>query len=289
MTLKHLIGLILIGLAIPSVCLGAALSRRLRSLAFFVMMVGWVVTDRMDIHFFSFDLYRGSTRGVEISVLDILGLGVLVGQLAHPSSAGKRWYWPASLLFMLFYFFYCCVSVAMSSPKLFGMFELTKILRGMLIFLTAAWFIRSEKELGLLVMALACAVGFEGLLALKERMIGHMERVTGTLDHPNSLSMYLCMVTPVLVAAATSNFPKTFRMLFAASISLATLAVLLTFSRAGIPIFALVVLGTTAACVSLRFTFKKAVLSFFICMALALVLLKVWDNMKNRYNEATLQ
>src|SRR5437588_12985079 len=128
MTLKHLIGLILIGLAIPSVCLGAALSRRLRSLAFFVMMVGWVVTDRMDIHFFSFDLYRGSTRGIEISILDILGLGVLAGHVINPGAGRRRWFWPASLGFMLFYFGYCCFSVAISSPKLFGVFELSKIL-----------------------------------------------------------------------------------------------------------------------------------------------------------------
>src|SRR5437588_11979377 len=124
MTLKHLIGLILIGLAIPSVCLGAALSRRLRSLAFFVMMVGWVMTDRMDIHFFSFDLYRGSTRGIEISVLDILGIGVLVGHLAQPGPGRKRWFWPASLGFILCFFFYCCFSVAIASPNMFGVFAL---------------------------------------------------------------------------------------------------------------------------------------------------------------------
>src|SRR5438552_1841903 len=156
MTVKHLIGLVLLTLAIPAVCLTTSLSRRLRDLAFLAMLVGWVVTDRMDIHFFSFDLYRGSTRGVEISLLDILGLGVLVGHLVNPGLGHKRWFWPASLGFMLFYFLYACISVVMSSPKLFGVFELTKILRGILIFLMAAWFIRGERELRLIVLALAC-------------------------------------------------------------------------------------------------------------------------------------
>src|SRR5690349_3194533 len=116
MTLKHLIGLVLISLAVPAVCATTTYSRRLRDLAFFIMLAGWVVTDRMDIHFFSFDLYRGSTRGVEISVLDILGFGVLVGQLLHRAPGQKRWFWPASLGFMLLFFLYGCFSVSISSP-----------------------------------------------------------------------------------------------------------------------------------------------------------------------------
>src|SRR5436190_23325623 len=115
MTLKHLLGLVLILLAIPVISATTTFSRRARELAFFLMLSGWVVTDRMDIHFFSFDLYRGSTRGVEISALDILGFGVLIGQLFAPAPGQKRWFWPASLGFMIFYFLYCCISVALST------------------------------------------------------------------------------------------------------------------------------------------------------------------------------
>src|SRR5437588_12242289 len=118
MTPKHLLGLVLICLGIPAVCLVTALSRRLRNVAFFVMLAGWVVSDRMDIHFFSFDLYRGSTRGVEISPLDILGFGVLVGQLLQPAPGRKRWFWPASFGFMILYLLYGCFSVSISSPNM---------------------------------------------------------------------------------------------------------------------------------------------------------------------------
>lgn len=289
MTLKHMLGLVLLGLAIPGVCAATTASRRLRVLAFLVMMAGWVVTDRMDIHFFSFDLYRGSTRGVEISILDILGLGVLTGELLNPGPGRRRWFWPASLGFMLFYFFYCCFSVAISSPRMFGIFELSKILRGIFVFVLASWFIRGERELRLLVLGLACAVGFEGLLSVKERVLGHVDRVTGTLNHPNSLSMYLCMVTPVLLAAATSRFPRFIRHVSTLCVGLATLAELLTFSRAGIPIFAFVALGTTAACVSLRLTLKKAAIGFLVCVASAALFLKLWGAIKERYHEATWQ
>jgi len=106
MTLKHLLGLVAILLAIPVISATTTFSRRAREASFFFMLAGWVVTDRMDIHFFSFDLYRGSTRGVEISILDLLGLGVLIGHLLSPPPGQKPWFWPASLGFMLLYFIY---------------------------------------------------------------------------------------------------------------------------------------------------------------------------------------
>ena len=287
MTLKHLIGLVLITMAIPVTCTATTLSRRVRDLAFFGMLAGWVVTDRMDIHFFSFDLYRGSTRGVEISVLDILGLGVLVGHLLAPGSGQRRWFWPASLGFMLFYFLYCCFSVTISSPKMFGWFEVSKIARGILIFLTAAWFVRSERELRLIVLALACAVAFEGMLALKERFLGHVDRVTGTLDHPNSFSMYLCLTAPVLIAGANSRFPKYVRYAALAGVGFAAVSIMMTFSRAGVPIFAFVTLGTVATTVSLKFSFKKILGALLVCVASVVVVGKFWDALMERYKEAT--
>jgi len=289
MTLKHLLGLLAILLAIPGISATTTFSRRVREAAFFFMLAGWVVTDRMDIHFFSFDLYRGSTRGLEISILDLLGLGVLIGHLLAPPPGQKRWFWPASLGFMLLYFIYCCFSVAISTPKMFGVFELSKILRGIVIFLTAAWFVRSSRELGILVLALAMAVAFEDLFSLKERIIGHVDRVFGTLDHANSLSMYLCMTTPVFVAAANARFSRLVRYCSLGCIALSALTVLLTFSRAGIPIFVFVTLATTATCMSLRFTLQKAATALFTFFCVAALLWKFSGAIAARYSEASLQ
>jgi hypothetical protein len=289
MTLKHLIGLVLIVLSIPVVCAVTTASRRAREWAFFLMLAGWVVTDRMDIHFFSYDLYRGSTRGVEISMLDLLGLGVLAGHLLNPPPGAKRWFWPASLGFMLLFLVYSCFSVAISTPRLFGVFELSKMLRGIMVFLLAAWFVRSERELGLLVLALAAAVAFEGALALKERFIGGVDRVTGTLVHPNSLSMYLCLTVPVFVAATTARFPALVRYAAGIAIGVAAVAELLTFSRAGVPIFAFVVLGAGAFCASLRLTFKKVAVVMLAMIGVLLLMFKYWSDLRERYNEATFQ
>jgi hypothetical protein len=179
--------------------------------------------------------------------------------------------------------------VAIAEPKLFGLFELSKILRGVVVFLAAAWFVRGERELAILVLALCCAVCFEGALAVKQRLLGGVYRVPGSLDHSNSLCAYLCLAGPVLVAAATSHLPKRLRRLAALAIACAGVAIVLTISRAGIPIFALVTLGAAAFCVSWRITLKKVAVTALICLATAGLLFKSWYLLADRFGQASLE
>src|SRR2546422_6582196 len=191
---KDLLSLLLIAVAIPGGVALTCLSRRAQDAAFLLMIPGCVVTDKRDLNFVTRFWYRGTTRGFEFSFVDVLAISILVSSLLRPRPGQSRGYWPASLGLMLLYFFWCCSSVLISNPKLFGLFELSKVVRGLIVFLAAALFVRTERELCLLIVALGCAVCFEGLMALKHRYLYGIYRVPGTLDHPNSLSMYLCTV-----------------------------------------------------------------------------------------------
>lgn len=170
-----------------------------------------------------------------------------------------------------------------------GVFELSKMARGLVFFLAAALFVRSERELSIVVLALGCAMCFEGALAMKQRALDGVYRVTGSLEHPNSFSMYLCMVGPIFIAAATSTLPKSLRYLSVIAIGLAAISMLLTISRAGIPIFALIMLGATALCVSWRITVKKVAMACLIALGLAGMLARSWDTLKDRFLEATFE
>ena len=155
---KNLIGLTLLPMAILAGIAATCLSRRLRDLFFFLLVVLTPMTQGLDVNFLSREWYRGTTRGFEFSLMDILSLSILFSSLLRPHRGQSRWYWPASLGWMLLFFFYACFSVAISDPKLFGLFELTKMLRGIIVFLAAALFIRTNRELGLLAVALGCAL-----------------------------------------------------------------------------------------------------------------------------------
>jgi hypothetical protein len=281
------LGLLLIatltGVAVTSV------SPRARDLAFFLMLAGAVVAHKLDINFLTHFWYRGTTRGLEVSFVDVLAMSVLVSSFLFPPPGAARRYWPASFGWMLLFFAYAALSVVFAEPKMNGVFELSKMVRGLVFFLAAAFFVRSERELSIVVLALGCAMCFEGALAVKQRALDGVYRVTGSLEHENSFSMYLCLVGPVFVAAATSTLPRSLRYLSIVAIGLAGISILLTISRAGIPIFAFVMLGTTLLCVTWRVTLKKMAATCLIFLCLAAVLARAWDTLKDRYLEATFE
>lgn len=290
MDTQHLIALCLIIFATVAGMVVTTLSLWARDAAFFVLVAGSVVTTKIDVNFFSLEWYRGTTRGVEVTGVDVLAVCLIVACVLAPRYKSlPRVYWPGALTFMGLYALYCMFSVATSEPKIFGFFELTKVLRGIVVFLAAALFVRTRRELLILVFALGCVVTFEATLGVKQRYVDWIHRVGGTVEDPNSLSMYMCMVSPIFVAAAASDFPRWLKMLCWICFGAAALAILLTISRAGIPLFAMVMLGTTAFCISWKPTLKKAGVSLVILMMAGLALFKAWDMLIIRFTQATLQ
>jgi hypothetical protein len=289
MQVKDLIGLLLIPMAMSIGVLLTCSSKRARDAAFFLLTLGMVLNERLDINFLSREWYRGTTRGFEFSFVDILAISLVVSSILIPRAGEKRCYWPASLGLMLLYFCYCIFSVAISEPKIFGLFELSKMVRGMIAFLAAALFVRSERELRIFILALGCAVALQGLLAIKHRFLLGLERATGSLDHANSLSIYLCMTGPIFVAALNSNLPRYLRVLSVACIMLASVGIVLAVSRAGIPAFALVMFGATLFCMSWRISLQKILTAVAVVVGAGALLFLSWDSLKSRWDGSSLE
>src|SRR6185295_14605711 len=108
MELKHLVAFCLIVAAIPVGAALAAFSQRARDAAFLVMTFGSAITDKLDVDFFSRYWYRGTTRGFEFTLVDVLAISILLGSLLVPRAGQSRWFWPASLGAIMLYFLYCC-------------------------------------------------------------------------------------------------------------------------------------------------------------------------------------
>jgi len=289
MDIKHTLATVaLIGCTLGGVA-AATLFQRLRDVMFFLMVAGAVVSEKMEVNFFSHEWYRGSTRGLEFSLVDAFAISILVSSLLWPRYRGPRWFWPAGLGALLAYFAYGCFSVLIIEPKIFGVFELSKIARGILFFSAAAAYVRTRKEVPWMVGGIIAAVAYQGMYVAKQRFIYGMDRVEGSLDHANSLSMYLCMVGPVLTAAALSDLPRWFTRVAMAALGLAAICEILTLSRTGVPSFALVVMGTAAWSVTWKITARKIRAGFVVLLFAGLFLYKEWEPLMARYGSASLQ
>ena len=288
METKHYIALIvLVALSCGTVLL-TLFSQRLRDLAFFAMVAGAVLSERFDVNFLGEYWYRGTSRGIGVSLIDVLALGILAATLISPRYPRRSWFIPAGFFLYLAYFAYCIFSVVHAWDWHLGVWELVNIPRAMLITLATAAFVRTRRELALIVVALSCAACVEGLFTFKQRFLGGMYRPAGTLDHANSLSMYLCLISPVLLAGALSDFHKYIRWFAIFAAGIAGLCVLMTLSRMGLPAFGLVMGGTLAACVTWRITQRKLIVAAIVSLLGTVAVAKCWDLLAARFGSATL-
>lgn len=289
MQTKDLIASILLLVATCGGVFISCISYYARSILFILLVTGAVFVDSAGVEFMSLFWYRGTTRGFEVTILDVIAFSVLVGSLLAPRHPYGRFFWPAGLGLIVLFIFYAGMSVLASTPQLTGAFELHKMMRGVLVLAAAAAFVRTERELGQLVFALGAAVWIEAIFGLKQRYLSGMDRVAGTIWHPNSLSMYLCLVTPVLAAAAFSNFPKWLRLWCGSAVGAGAVAMLLTVSRAGIPIFAVVMLGVTAWCFEWRVTARKLAIIAAVFLIGGVMIYQSWDTVSSRFTQSTLE
>lgn len=286
---RHLLAIVLLTFAGVGCIAVTLFSQRVRDFALFFLVFGSVLMERMDVTFWGNYWYRGTARGVQVSLVDLAPLGLFVATLIFPRYRRGRFYWPASFGLLLIYLTYCFGSVLTATPQLYGVWELAKTARSVLVFLAAALFIRTRRELGIVVFALCCTACLEAFNGIEQRMFKGALRVPGTLDHENTLSTYLCMIGPVLLAAALSNWSKWLRWFAGFSWFMAAGAELMTVSRMGIPVFAVMCTGTAIMCTSWRPTKEKLAIVIGVAAALSIFLAFTWPSLKNRYTQGNIR
>jgi hypothetical protein len=289
MAQKDLIAFVLLGCGIVGGIGVACVWKRARDLFFVLMVFLAPMTELFDVNFVSRDWYRGTTRGFEISLVDVLSLSLLGSFLLAPKRGESRGFWPAGFGLMILLFLYACFNVGVAEPKLFGLFELSKMVRGIAIFLAVAFFIRGERELKLLVGTLAVAVCFEGLMALKQRYLSGVHRVYGTIDDSNSLSFFFCAVAPVLAAAVSARLPSVIKIAAGGGVALACVGVVLTISRTGVMTMALVLVAVTLATISWRITARKVLIGLVALVGVTAITAKSWKTLQTRFASSNVE
>ena len=254
---------------------------RLRDACAFMIVFGTTSTSVIDINFLSREWYRGTTCGIEVSWVDLLWILLLT---SLPRNKGRSAWLPA-LGPMLVFFGYNALIVAYSEPALFGIFELSKMLRQLGLFVTIARYVNSDRELSIIAWALAVAVGYEFLWALRCRFMWHQPRVQGTLAHANSLSMYELMSIPLLAAVFASDASARLRKACGVAAILGTVTLLFTVSRNGILTLTALLCFIAFACGSLRgLTMRHVYMIGCVAVVLGIFVAMTYGDFKARFD-----
>ena len=273
--------------------LGIAIARsnpRALNLVFIALVFGTTQPESLfglptDINFLSREWYRGSTRGIEISYVDLLALILLFSSLTARAREGVKYFRPPSYGFLKAYFFWALFTVVIvSEPKIFGVFELTKIVRAILVFLAVWAFVRSPEQVRIFVYVLVFVVFYVAAVALYDRYFLGLHRIRATFPHPNSLSMYCLQIFPFMISIwfAQDVSPRLRKLCLLACVLIAGV-IILTISRTGFA--SLVVLAFLAIILNVRsrWTARNFGIVALIVITGSIMVFKAWDSLSSRY------
>ncbi|RKG94887.1 O-antigen ligase family protein [Corallococcus carmarthensis] len=282
METKSLIFLSLGAVVIPAGIAAVGRSARLKHLCAGLLIWGTTHYSARTINFFSREWYRGTTRGFEFCWLDFLWIFLFADEL-RKRKPGQRLGVPFALVSMGGFIAYNAVNILLSEPQLFGLFELSKMVRGLMVYAAVAYYVKNEKDLRRIVTALAITIIYEWFWVIHSRVVLGHSRADGTLFHANTLSMFNLIAVPVLFAVALSDVEPRLQRLCGVATFLGSFSVLCTVSRAGLVSLGLLLLGVALTCGALKPTPKTFAVSFALFLVAIPVGLKLAPSFQARF------
>lgn len=228
---------------VPLMALLASSSEKVRRALFALLVFSAVLGDMASINFVSTEGYRGPDRGFEVTLTDLVALGLALAIVLRPP--GRIRWAPFNTAWILAGFALACVSTAIAPVPLFGVFTLFKLLRVYLLYWCVVNFLSTEASIDPLRWGWVAIGIFTAALALKQKYLDGLYRISGPLDHSNGIPLYSNLIIPALLLWGLADRRLSRQqagLTILASLGL-VFAVVATQSRAGTVLSGLCVFG----------------------------------------------
>ena len=280
--MKYLIFLITIMGVLP---LGYILTMNSKFMryAFFAVCLPVMMFNQVSINFFSHETYRGTSRGMEVSLVYLAALAMLTGMLILHRS--KPLFPDAGSKIYLVYFLLCLPSLSNADNTLYSWFELWKMMMMYVVFLTTYYYLYYYRDFSIVMIGfgIVATVTFGSVVMQHIRGIS---QANGLFPHQNSMGMYMNLIAPIFFAYYFNANKGWKRFLFAGFFLVASAACMRTYSRGSMVCLPFGCFIT--AMLSLRYQFHMRKIQillpiFLICFFGALLLL---PNIIKRFENA---
>jgi O-antigen ligase len=216
-------------LGVPPLAVILSLNKSLAKYAVWAMVGALAAYQSTSINFFSNETYRGSARGMEVSLaylmaLALVILGAVKGRLRLVPSAGT-WIFIA-------YFLLCLPSLATAENLLFSWFEIWKMIMMYLTYLSVRAYLDVTGDVKSLLKGLAAFAVWNLLLIAKAHVSG-VYQPDGSFAHQNCLAMAMLLFANLFFAVYMSEGWRG-SWLYAAAFVAASGCVVRTYSRGAI-------------------------------------------------------
>lgn len=252
--------------------------------AIFFLMVFF--TARMeDINFISRETERLTSRGFEISMVDICTMIIFLVVLHNKGVKNSL---PKGAVWYFVYFGLSIVSIINADFFLYSMFEVWKMVRMFFFFWTVYNYVDTERKFFSFLAGVATITIYVFYEVFKQKYVEGMFQTTGPFPHQNSLVMYMIIFGTIsfsyLVNKRNLSFDKL--LIWLMIFGMATVSVISSLSRAGLVLYAFataVVLGLSL--LNGLYLKKIAITLFLIIMTLAVVA-RAWNSISERFRTA---
>ena len=195
-----------------------------------------------------FVLYRGVDRGFGVTVPDVLFIGFFMFILFGKHEK-RIILWPYNSFPWVLVIFISMFSLLGSPVAYYGLFTVHKFVKGLILYWVMVNWVRSREDILVVIKAFICTMIFQGGVVLFSKYVTKavVNRSIGSFPHPNTLAMYLDLISPLILSMLLSaSLPKKWNKWAILAIALSITSILFTKSRGAWVIMAgayLVVMG----------------------------------------------
>jgi O-antigen ligase len=224
----------------------------------------------------SFELYRGDSRGLEVTLFDVLAF---VLWIALPSSKDPSPYRAARWL----YLFAVVLSLTQCAEILYGLFGLWKVLRMYFALAVVNRAVQDPAAIRALLNGLAAGALYQLPTVVRQRYLDHYHQTPGVFAHQNTLGLALNLMLPPCVALTLSGSKRWLPKL---ATLLGPIVVVFSLSRGSLGAMVLGYGLTYMFSAKRRFTGRKFAFAAVGVLAAAALAIRAGQTIINRFESA---
>ena len=225
-------------IGIPIIAGATAFFKKLKFLALIAMVTSFLFNAQFSINLLSMEHYRGPVRGFEITMADIIAIGLIIGMLLR---TGSKIVWKPRFTFLLLGFFlFSIVIVYKSEYTIYGWFTIWQLFRMGIMYWCIINFFSTEDysftSIRVLMAGYTLTAFILSVIAIKQKYLDGIYRIFAFFDHSNTVPSFALFSLCVLMVWVLSDveLKKLHFIIPLGSVLGMTVAILATGSRTGI-------------------------------------------------------
>ena len=259
------------------------LNRKYMQYAIWAVILPVMAFNQVSINFFSHETYRGTSRGMEVSLVYLAALAILVGILILHHQ--KKSFFPdKGSKFYLLYFLLSIPSVINAEKGLFSWFEIWKMMMMYIVFITAYYYLYYYRDFTTIMIGFGIVATVTFISVVLQHVKG-IHQANGLFPHQNSMGMFMNLIAPIFFAYYFNINKGWKRFLFAAFFLFASAACMRTYSRGSMVCLPFGCAITTLLSLRYQFHMRKvqillpiALICFFGALLLLPNIIKRFEN-----------